>query len=109
MNEINSIESQLRSLPREAVPEELLGKLLADIPAATEIRRQPRSHKYMMPLFAAAAALVVAATISIFHQDASRRDEHAISARYVIYRPTLKQETNPCNIFPPLPASPHAY
>jgi hypothetical protein len=103
MDEIKSLESQLRSLPREAVPEDLLGKLLAEIPAMTEIRRQRRSDKYNLPLFAVAAALLAAAMISIFHSDAARRDEHAISAHYVIYRPTLKQETDPCNIFPPLP------
>jgi hypothetical protein len=103
MDEIKSLEIQLRSLPREAVPEELLGKLLADIPAAKNLRRAQRSHKYILPLFAAAAALVAAATISIFHPDAAHRDEHAISAHYVIFRPTLKQETDPCNIFPPLP------
>jgi hypothetical protein len=109
MDEIKSLENQLRSLPREAAPEELLGKLLADIPAATEISRQRRSHKYILPFFAVAAAILAAATIWIFHPDAARRDEHAISAHYVIYRPTLKQEIDPCNIFPPLPESRRVY
>jgi len=108
MDELKSIENHLRSLPREVVPEELLGKLLADLPAAAA-PRQLGSHKYFLPLFTVAAALLVAVTITIFHPDAARRDEHAISARYVIYRSTLKQETDPCNIFPPFPESRRVY
>ena len=105
MDEINLLENQLRSLPQQAVPEDLLGKMLSEIPAAKEIRRPRRSHKYVALLFAVAAALFAAATIWIFYPHAERRDEHAISAHYVIYRPTVKQETDPCNIFPPLPES----
>jgi hypothetical protein len=105
MDEIKSLEEQLRSLPREAVPQKLLGKLLAGIPATADLRRQRRSHKFTLPFLAVAAVLVVATSISIFHRGAAQSEEHSISAHYVIYRPTLKQETDPCNVFPPLPES----
>jgi hypothetical protein len=108
MDEIESLEQQLRSLPRAVVPDGLLQRLLTDIPDQPEIASRNRSRNWKLPLAAVAAALCISATIAVFnplHPSSSVDRERAISVEYIVHPPILNQETDPCSILPPLPAS----
>src|SRR4051812_38387727 len=108
MDEIKSIEQQLRSLPRAVAPDGLLQRLLADIPDQPELASRSRSRKWKLAWASIAAALCIATTIAVFnplHRSATVDRERAVSAEFVVHRPIVNQETDPCSILPPLPAS----
>jgi hypothetical protein len=107
MDELESLEQQLRSMPQAAAPEGLLERLLADIPASNELARR-RSPTWNLPWAAVAAVLCVMAALAVvrpFHPSRTSDRERAVTAQYVVYRPIRKQETDPCCILPPLPKS----
>jgi hypothetical protein len=108
MDEIESLEQRLRSLSRAVAPAGLLQQLLTDIPDHLDFASQNRSRSWKLPFAAIAAALCVSATIAVFnllHPSSTVDRERAVSAEYVMHRPILNQETDPCSILPPLPAS----
>jgi hypothetical protein len=101
MDEIDSLEQQLRSLPQEAPPCGLLQRLLADIPAQ-------RSSIWNRAPVALAAVLFIAATVSVFypfHPNSAGHRDRAVSAEFVLHHSLNKQETDPCSILPPFPES----
>jgi hypothetical protein len=123
MDEFESLERQLRSLPRNAPPGGLLQRLLDDIPAVGHTSlsaehalwqtrmsapRADRSSTWNTALVALAAALFIAATVSVFYpfppNSAGHRDR-AVSAEYVLHHSISNQETDPCSILPPFPES----
>jgi hypothetical protein len=123
MDEIESLEHQLRSLPQKAPPDGLLQRLLDDIPAvgqtslsAREGARQTRmsapladrSSTWNTALVALAAALFIAATVSVFYPfppNSAGHSDRAVSAEYVLHHSISNQETDPCSILPPFPES----
>jgi hypothetical protein len=108
MDEIESLEQQLRSLPRAVAPDGLLQRLLADIPDQPEPASRNRSWRSKLAWASIAAALFLSATIAVFNplqSSSTVNRERAVSAEYVVYRPIPKTETDPCSILPPLPAS----
>jgi hypothetical protein len=108
MNENESLEQQLRSLPRAVAPDGLLQRLLADIPNQPDLASRNRARSWTPALAAIAAALCISATVAVLnplHPSSTLDRERAVSAEYVVYRPIHNQETDPCSILPPLPAS----
>ena len=123
MDEIESLEHQLRSSTRESPPDGLLQRLLDDIPAVGQTSlsaragtRQtrmsaPRAHRssiWNSSMVALAAALFVAATVSVFYPfppNSAGHRERAVSAEYVLHHSISNQETDPCSILPPFPES----
>jgi hypothetical protein len=108
MDEIESLEQQLRSLPRAVAPDGLLQRLLTDIPDQPDFASRNRSRSWKLPVAAIAAALCISVTIAVFnplHSSSAVDRERAVSVEYVVRHPILNQETDPCSILPPLPAS----
>jgi hypothetical protein len=108
MDEIESLEQQLRSMPRAAAPDGLLQRLLTDISDQSDFASRNQSRRSKLVLAAIAAALCISASVAVFsrlHPTPSADRERAVSAEYVMFRSILNQETNPCSILPPLPAS----
>jgi hypothetical protein len=108
MDEIESFEQQLRSLPRAVPPDGLLQRLLTDIPDQPELGSRNRSRSWKLAWASIAAALCISAAVAVFnplHPSSTVDRERAVSAEFVVYRPILNQETDPCSILPPLPAS----
>ena len=108
MDEIESLEQQLRSVPRAVPPDGLLQRLLTDIPDQPEVASRNQSRSWKLPLAAIAAALCISATVAVFnplHPSSSVDRERTVSVEYVVHHQILNQETDPCSILPPLPAS----
>src|SRR4051812_21013264 len=92
MDEIESLEQRLRSLPRAVAPEGLLQRLLADIPDQPEPASRNRSWRSKLAWASIAAALCISATVAVFnplHQSSIVDRERAVSADFVVYRPIL--------------------
>jgi hypothetical protein len=105
MDDIESVERQLRSVRRETAPLGLLDRLLADIPETRDVVSRSQLRRWKMPLTAAAAVICISATISVFFSRfSSVESERAVAAEFVIYQP-ISKETDPCSILPPLPES----
>lgn len=100
MDENIFLEKKLRAVRPDAVPGDLLGKLLADIPSGIRpaARWAPVSGVWWL---AGAAVLMAAASVTINHWPPTRSPERAVSMQFVIYRSQNNQETDPCAIFPP--------
>jgi hypothetical protein len=108
MDEIESLEQQLRSLPRSVAPDGLLQRILTDIPNQPNFAPRNQTWRSKLALAAIAAALCISASVAVFnrlHPTSTANRDRAVSAEYVVFRPTLNQETDPCSILPPLPAS----
>jgi len=108
MDEIELLELNLSSLPGVVPPDGLLQRLLADIPDQSVLANRNRSRSRKLAWAGIAAALCISATIAVFNplRSPSTVDrERAVSAEYVVHHSILNQETDPCSILPPLPAS----
>jgi hypothetical protein len=104
-DEFESLESQLRAMPRDQAPAGLLEQLLVDIPQLERPlpRRQP--VRWLLPMSAIAAAVCIVSMITVFERRPAVRSEFDVSVNLVVFRPQLQQETDPCCILPPLPDS----
>jgi hypothetical protein len=91
------LESQLRSLPAPQVPDQLLGALLADIPArpAAAAHRMRASLSWLAGA-AAAAAVLIALTLGRDSRNGQLESSASVSVEYVLHPFTPKQETDPC-------------
>ena len=111
--ELLELEARLRRLPQPMVPPGLEGKLLDAIPERVSgpIAGRALLWRRIVPAAAAVAATVAIAILVKESKVSSRRtptaDMRATSPEYVLAQKTVQnpEETNPCNILPPLPKS----
>ena len=108
-DDLSAVENVLRGIPQPSVPNSLLDDLLADLNARSDgsrahsvSSRKDRMRRSILLGGIAASLIAFFAILSSFRLPKSSlpipADAHALPATYFV-----SDETDPCNILPPLP------